>query len=144
MRKTWQINWIQTIAGSLLLLLLLPVYNLSANPDNSHFVESLNNKINLNSRDTSAIYMHLLVSRAFIASRNYDSSFRNLNLAIKLSQELEYNRWLYDIYNEYANLMNLSGNFSIELENYFKMLKILDNRAAKDSGSVKLMNCMSR
>ncbi|MDY0102899.1 MAG: tetratricopeptide repeat protein [Lentimicrobium sp.] len=139
MRKTWQINWIQTIAGSLLLLLLLPVYNLSANPDNSHFVESLNNKINLNSRDTSAIYMHLLVSRAFIASRNYDSSFRNLNLAIKLSQELEYNRWLYDIYNEYANLMNLSGNFSIELENYFKMLKILDNRAAKDSGSVKLM-----
>lgn len=120
-------------------MLLLSSFKVSPGQINSQFIDNINNKIKINNTDTSAIYKYLEASKAYIVSRNYDSSFRSLNHAIKLSQDMKYNRWLYDIYYEYARLMNVSGNFSIELENYFKMLKILDEKSSKNYDSTELM-----
>ncbi len=139
MKKNWLNIRFQTVPGCLVFMLLLSLFKVSVGQDNSHFIDNINNKIRLNTSDTSAIYKYLQVSKAYIVSRNYDSSFRSLNRAIKLSQDMEYNRWLYDIYNEYARLMNLSGNFSIELENYFKMLKILDEKLSQNHDSTEVM-----
>lgn len=139
MVKIRQYIVIQSVISNIVFVMLLSAINVSARTAGYYNIDSLKNKIRLNARDTSTIYSQLLVSKAFIASRDYDSSFRSLNRAVKLSQDLEYKRWLYEIYNEYANLMNLSGNFSIELENYFKMLKILDQKSSQNPGSIEVM-----
>lgn len=90
-------------------------------------------------QDTSIIYEHLVHAQMQLAAHNYDASFKNLNTALQLSRELGYTQWLYQIYNELADLMTSSGNFTIALENYFRMLKILDEKSQKKSGDLEVM-----
>jgi tetratricopeptide (TPR) repeat protein len=92
--------------------------------------DSLRSKISTKP-DTVQIRLNLLLSRAYSGTdpKQYDSALRCLNTAMHLSQELNYHRWLYDIYSESSILMNTSGNFSIALEYYFNMLKLLDEES---------------
>ncbi len=103
-------------------------------------IDSLKMQLVVNKPDTSFIRINLDLSRAFssLGITKYDSSLLYLNQALKLSQDLKYNKWLYEIYNENSLLLNSSGNFSIALEYYFKMLKLLDQEAAGKENDLAL------
>ena len=105
-------------------------------------IDSLKMQLVVNETDTSFIRINLELSQAFSALgiTKYDSSLLYLNHALQLSQELKYNRWLYDIYNENSLLLNSSGNFSIALEYFFKMLKLLDQEVANKENDLALKN----
>ena len=105
-------------------------------------IDSLKMQLFVNETDTSFIRINLELSQAFSALgiTKYDSSLLYLNHALQLSQELKYNRWLYDIYNENSLLLNSSGNFSIALEYFFKMLKLLDQEVANKENDLALKN----
>lgn len=93
-----------------------------------HKIDSLKNQFAVNKTDTAHIRLNLFLSKAYKSSgiNRYDSAFHFLNKALKLSQELKYDKWLYAIYSQNSDLLYSSGNFSIALEYYFKMLKLLD------------------
>ncbi len=112
------------ILGCLLLLSVEPVIG------NDLKIGDLKKELLAGEPDTSQIHINLLLSNAYKARGivKYDSAFHFLNKALQLSKELKYERWLYDIYTENASLLNSSGNFSIALEYYFKMLKLLDDK----------------
>jgi tetratricopeptide (TPR) repeat protein/DNA-binding CsgD family transcriptional regulator len=105
-------------------------------------IDSLKRQLSENKADTSFIHTNLELSRAFTQHgiTRYDSSLFYLNKALQLSQDLKYDRWLYDIYNENSILLNSGGNFSVALEYYFKMLKLLDNEAENDATALALKN----
>lgn len=111
------------LTGLMLTLLLSVLYG-----NGYKSVDSLQRKISLTAPDTSQIHSYLLLSQVYstIGIKKYDSAILYLNKALQLSKELKCNRWLYDIYDENARLLNSSGNFSIALEYYFKMLQLLD------------------
>ena len=71
-----------------------------------------------------------------LGSKKYDSALLYLNKALQLSQELKYDRWLFEIYNENSILLIASGNYSIALEYYFKMLKLLDEETRNNKISI--------
>jgi len=88
--------------------------------------------------DTVQIRFNLLLSRAYTSSgsKKYDSALLCLNKALQLSQELKYNRWLFEIYNDNSILLIASSNYSIALEYYFKMLKLLDEETRNNKISI--------
>jgi tetratricopeptide (TPR) repeat protein/DNA-binding CsgD family transcriptional regulator len=103
-----------------------------ASGSNPSGIDSLKRQLNSNKNDTSQIYLNLLLSKAYTSGiHKYDSALNYLNKAQQLSLQLRYNRWLYDIYSENSVLLNSSGNFSLALEYYFKMLKLLDEESSK-------------
>lgn len=103
-------------------------------------MDSLKRQLSVKNADTSQIYTNLLLSRVYAASgiKKYDSALFHLNRAMQLSAELKYNRWIYDIYYENSILLNSSGNYSIALEYYFKMLKQLDDESEKAKSDLSL------
>ncbi len=90
--------------------------------------------------DTSQVQFNLLLSKAYKSAgiKKYDTALLYLNKALQLSNELKYDRWLYDIYSENSSLLIASGNFSISLEYYFKMLKLLDETQGKYGSKTSL------
>jgi tetratricopeptide (TPR) repeat protein/DNA-binding CsgD family transcriptional regulator len=90
--------------------------------------------------DTSQIQTNLFLSRAYTSSglKTYDSALLYLNRALQLSSQLKYDRWLYDIYNENSTLLNSSGNFSLALEYYYKMMKLLDDKSRKNRNEISI------
>ena len=105
-------------------------------------IDSLKMQLAVSNPDTSIIKINLDLSRAFssLGITKYDSSLLYLNQALQLSQELKYDKWLYEIYNENSQLLNSSGNFSIALEYYYKMLKLLDQEDADGGNGLALKN----
>lgn len=105
-------------------------------------IDSLKLQLTVNKPDTSFILINLELSRAFSALgiTKYDSSLLYLNHALQLSQELKYSRWLYEIYDANSLLLNSSGNFSIALEYFFKMLKLLDQEVVTKENDLALKN----
>lgn len=103
--------------------------------------DSLRVQLSVNKPDTSHVYLNLELARAYIAAgiKKYDSSLLYLNRAQQLSKDLKYDRWLYEIYNQNSIILNSSGNFSIALEYFFKMLKLLDSESGTAASGVSSM-----
>lgn len=118
----------------LLFCLIIISFQSFANGNSINTIDSLKRNLTGSKADTSFIRLNLLLSQAYKSSgiNKYDSALLYLNKALQLSQELKYDRWLFDIYNENSILLNASGNFSIAIEYYFKMLKILDEETRKN------------
>ena len=111
---------------------------LSTAGGDQHKIDSLKTQLAASNPDTSHIRLNLLLSKAYTTAgiKKYDSALLFLDKALKLSGELKYNRWLYDIYNTNSTLLLSSGNFSIALEYFFKMLKLLDEETRDKKSSV--------
>jgi tetratricopeptide (TPR) repeat protein/DNA-binding CsgD family transcriptional regulator len=126
--------------------LLLAISLLSAAYSNDiKSVDSLKKRLSGIS-DTSLIYTNLLLSKAYSSNGipKYDSALFLLNIALQLSKEFKYTKWLYEIYNQGSELMHSSGNFSIELEYIFKMLKLLDEDSDADMPDIVLQKKYTR
>jgi tetratricopeptide (TPR) repeat protein/DNA-binding CsgD family transcriptional regulator len=125
-----------------LLVLILISMLATGYGNNYHVIDSLKRQLSASKPDTSHIYTNLILSRAYSTSgiKKYDSALLYLNKALQLSSGLKYERWLYDIYDENSVLLNSSGNYSIALEFYFKMLKLLDIELKNDETDIQLKN----
>jgi len=115
----------------LLFFAVIMSFAASAIGNGSITIDSLKKQLNANKADTSHVRLNLLLSKTYAASgiKKFDSAFLYLNKALQLSKELKFSRWLYRIYSENTVLLTTSGNFSIALEYYFKMLNLLDEEA---------------
>jgi tetratricopeptide (TPR) repeat protein/DNA-binding CsgD family transcriptional regulator len=104
-------------------------------------IDSLKRQLSATSADTSQIHTCLLLAKAYAAAGMHknDSAFLCLNKASQLSSELKNNTWLYEIYSENCALLSSSGNYSIALDYFFKMLKMLDEESAKNPGSLSTL-----
>jgi len=124
--------------GLFLLAFIISLLSL-ANGIDLRSIDSLSRQLAVKKSDTSRIQTNLLLSKAYATSglKKYDSALFCLNEALQLSLQLKYNRWLYDIYSENSVLLNSSGNFSLALEYYFKMLKLLDEESSKTDFEIK-------
>ncbi|MBK6344840.1 MAG: tetratricopeptide repeat protein [Bacteroidales bacterium] len=81
--------------------------------------------------DTSSIRIYSSIAGELYKRKSSpDSVLFYLNKAIDLSGKSGYNKHLYVLYSQYALLFSGSGNYSISLEYYFKMLNLLDVEAA--------------
>jgi len=111
---------------------------LSSAGNDRYKIDSLRNQLSDNKSDTSHIRLNLFLSKSYASSGNkkYDSALLFLNKALKLSEELKYKRWLYDIYDENSSLSYSSGNYSIALGYFFKMLKLLDEGARNNATGI--------
>jgi tetratricopeptide (TPR) repeat protein/DNA-binding CsgD family transcriptional regulator len=130
------------MSGKLLLFLsfmFLPFMSFEQNGDLNK-IDSIKKELSISKNDTSQINLYLWLAKAYTAygAKKYDSALLNLNKALKLSEDFKYDRWLYEIYNENSVLLNSSGNFSLALKYYFKMLKILDDETPKQETQVLL------
>jgi tetratricopeptide (TPR) repeat protein len=68
-----------------------------------------------------------------------DSSLFYLNKALLLAQETGSTYLDYNIFDQYSKVFMKSGNFSLALEYYFKMLKLLDDEASGKHDTVFLL-----
>ena len=124
--------------GLFLLAFIISLLSL-ANGIDLRSIDSLSRQLAVKKSDTSRIQTNLLLSKAYATSglKKYDSALFCLNEALQLSLQLKYDRWLYDIYSENSVLLNSSGNYSLALEYYFKMLKLLDEESSKTDFEIK-------
>jgi len=125
---------------SLLFVIIVISILSSVNGNDNGNIDSLKQQLSGKNSDTSQIYTNLLLSKAYTTSgkNKYDSALLFLNKAMQLSAELKYDRWIFEIYNENSLLLNLSGNFSMALEYYYKMLKLLDEETRKSKQDISL------
>jgi len=133
-----QLTHILNISFNLLKALSLLIFCVAPLMSNAQISDNLSRTAGTKAADTSSVYLNLMRARAYMDAGNYDSAFSCLNQSELLSNKLNYNKWRYDIYAMHAGLMNLSGNFSIALENYFKMLHILDNHPANQKSTSEI------
>jgi len=103
-------------------------------------IDSLKNQITRFENDTSNIHINILISKEFsnFGITEFDSALFYLNKSMQLSEKLKYDQWIYDIYNEHSNLFIASGNFSMALEYYFKMLNLLDETPKKENNKTEI------
>jgi len=91
--------------------------------------------------DTSDIYRHYLLSCEFNLNHKnqLESSMAHLNRALVISETTGYKQYLYEIYDRYAQIYSISGNFPIELDYHFKMLEILDTLVSPGHDTLQLL-----
>ncbi|MCX6247389.1 MAG: tetratricopeptide repeat protein [Bacteroidetes bacterium] len=79
--------------------------------------------------DTAAIQLMVEHAGRFDITRRsqIDSSLFYLTKALTLTEKTGYPKHLYSIYDQFCQVFSKSGNFSIALDYYFKMLQILDD-----------------
>lgn len=85
-------------------------------------------------QDTAIISEYIRQSKEFSDTnvrKGYDSAIYYLNNALSLSEKAGHEGYLYQVYDTFAEVLIKTGNFSIALDYYFKMLKILDEEARK-------------
>lgn len=123
---------------TILIIIVLNSFLTFASGSDYNKIDSLKRLLNMSKDDTAQIRINLFLSQAYTSSgsKKYDSALLYLNKALQLSQELKYNRWLFEIYNENSILLIASGNYSIALEYYFKMLKLLDEETRNNKTSI--------
>jgi len=124
--------------STILIIIVLNSFLTFASGSDYNKIDSLKRLLNMSKADTVQIRFNLLLSRAYTSSgsKKYDSALLCLNKALQLSQELKYNRWLFEIYNDNSILLIASSNYSIALEYYFKMLKLLDEETRNNKISI--------
>jgi len=102
-------------------------------------LDSLKSELGKAVNDTSPIRIYgSIAGELYKMKSSPDSVLFYLNKAIELSGKSGYTKHLYVLYSQYALLFSGSGNYSISLEYYFKMLNLLDVEAAgeHDVGSI--------
>ena len=104
-------------------------------------IDSLKNSLSKKSNDTSDIQRYYLLSKEYNhgGHNQFDSAMANLNKALTISEATGNTKHLYSIYNQFTVLFSASGNYPIEIEYNFKMLKILDNEAVPKHDTLELL-----
>ena len=90
--------------------------------------------------DTAAIRILIELAGEFNINNpdELDSSLYYLNSAITLAMEVGAVDQFYSIYEQYAQVFTRSGNYSLALEYYFKMLNLLDEESAGIHDTIEL------
>ncbi|MFH1120534.1 MAG: tetratricopeptide repeat protein [Bacteroidota bacterium] len=97
-------------------------------------LDSLRSELVKAGDDTSSIKIYgLIASEMLLKKSSPDSVLHYLNKALDLSGKSGYNKHLYTIYGQFALLFSGSGNYSISLEYYFKILNLIDAEAAGEN-----------
>ena len=102
-------------------------------------IDSLRNSLTKKTNDTSDILRFLLLSKEYAPGGHsqFDSSMSNLNKALSITEATAYTRHLYSIYNEFAQLFSNSGNYPIEIEYNFKILKLIDDEISSRNDTLE-------
>jgi tetratricopeptide (TPR) repeat protein len=104
-------------------------------------IDSLKTELASVTSDTASIRLYSqIASELFKIDSNPDSVLLYLNKAIGLSEKYGYSKHLYSVYGQFAQLFSKSGNYSISLDYYFKILNLLDIELAKGHDSLALCN----
>jgi tetratricopeptide (TPR) repeat protein/DNA-binding CsgD family transcriptional regulator len=94
-------------------------------------LDSLKSELVKAGNDTSSIRIYSLIASELSSQKSSpDSVLLYLNKALDLSNKSGNNKHLYSIYGQFALLFSGSGNYSISLDYYFKMLNLLDAEQA--------------
>ena len=108
--------------------------------------DSLRAAISERLNDTANIHRYYLLARfTDLHSRSQlDSAMSYLNRALAISESTGSTKHLYDIYDQYSQIYAVNGNFPIELDYYFKMLRLLDNQASERVDTLYLLTGYAR
>lgn len=94
-------------------------------------IDSLKTELALVKSDTASIKIYgQIANELYTLKSSPDSVLVYLNKALDLSGKSGYNKHLYAIYGQFALLFSGSGNYSISLNYYFKILNLIDAEAA--------------
>lgn len=94
-------------------------------------LDSLKTALGKSVHDTASISIYGQIAvEMFRMKSSPDSVLVYLNKAVALSGKTGYSKRLPAIYGQYALLFSASGNYSISLEYYFRILKLLDLEAS--------------
>jgi len=131
---------VNRVLGTLVLMLLLVsvsdkcVYAVNR-------LDSLKSELGKSVNDTGRIRIYgSIAGELYKMKSSPDSVLFYLNKAIDLSGKSGYNKHLYVLYGQYALLFSGSGNYSISLEYYFKMLNLLDAEEAEEHNASSILS----
>lgn len=129
-------TWLKVFANRILALALafVPMSELCA--DNR--IDSLKTLISSGKADTSSILLYMQIGDRYTRLTQHDSALYYYNKALDLSANQSAGRVNYTIYNQMGLLFSASGNYSISLEYYFKMLALLDEEDTREHDKMKL------
>lgn len=112
---------------------VLLVFAITSSLFASSRLDSLKSALGRNVTDTASISIFgQIAGEHFRLKNSPDSVLVYLNKALVLSGKTGYTRYLPAIYGQFALLFSGSGNYSISLDYYFKILNLLDAEAAED------------
>lgn len=103
-------------------------------------IDSLKTRLGLTKADTSLIRVYIQLGDRYAKLNQADSALSYYNQALKFAEKTENETYRYTIYNQIGELFTGTGNFSISLEYYFKMLQLLDDEASRKYDQLKLGN----
>ncbi len=102
-------------------------------------LDSLKAELGRGGNDTTFISLYCNIANEFLNQKsNPDSALFYLNKALGLSDKYGNKKHLYSIYGQFAQLFSKSGNYSISLEYYFKILKLLDDESARGYDTISI------
>jgi tetratricopeptide (TPR) repeat protein len=103
-------------------------------------IDSLKTRLGLISADTSLIRVYIQLGDRYARLNQADSALACYNKALKAAEKPGNDTFSYAIYNQIGLLFSSTGNYSISLEYYFKMLQMLDDEALYTPDKVALNN----
>jgi len=103
-------------------------------------IDSLKTRLGSNSADTSLIRVYLQLGDRYAKLNQADSALSYYNRALKVAEKPPNNAYSYAIFNQIGLLFSSTGNYSISLEYYFKMLQMLDDEALHTPDKAALNN----
>jgi tetratricopeptide (TPR) repeat protein/DNA-binding CsgD family transcriptional regulator len=111
----------------------LKAYNIDNKSDNATIIVT-------KSGDTTDIGILTGIAGKFDINdpKGLDSSLLYLNAALQMAIDMGVDRYYYSIYGQYTGIFMKSGNYSLALDYYFKMLKLLDEEASGEHDTVVL------
>jgi tetratricopeptide (TPR) repeat protein/DNA-binding CsgD family transcriptional regulator len=126
----------------ILLALFLLIIPLTSSLAITNRIDSLKIKIlEKKGDDTASINLFYLLAGEFNISRRnqLDSALLYLNKALVLTEKTNYPKHLFIIYSRFTRVFSQSGNYTISLDYYFKMLRLLDNKIPISHDSISLL-----
>ncbi|NTW26485.1 MAG: tetratricopeptide repeat protein, partial [Lentimicrobium sp.] len=103
-------------------------------------IDSLKTRLGFTGADTSLLRVYMQLGDRYAKLNQADSALSYYNRALKIAEKPANNSYSYAIFNQIGLLFASTGNYSISLEYYFKMLQMLDDEASRKHDKLKLDN----
>lgn len=122
-------------------LLLSLIWLIPAFSQDNRGISQLRKQLLYHVNDTTGIRLNYLLSLRYATSGTYngDSALYFAGRALEMSRIFNDNSLLYDIYTQYSNVLQISGNYSIAMEYLFTYLGILDSGPKSSGDKLKVM-----
>jgi tetratricopeptide (TPR) repeat protein len=114
------------VIAPVLFLVLLTASDLYADQK----IDSLKTALKLAKTDTASIKIYGQLGERYTKKSLHDSALIYFTKALELSESQKSDKFKYLIFNQLGLLFLASGNYSITLEYYFKMLSMLDGESS--------------